>query len=127
MKSLFLMMLGLSASLAHADVTPNDPIPTKLLSCGGSVITQITGRLEGDTNFSTGTEVVYRNGTGGVSYDKVDAIVHSRVGDHVLVCLVWVPKNCPPGDNRGKTYTVTNLRTLESWTLPDAEHMCGGA
>jgi hypothetical protein len=24
-------------------------------------------------------------------------------------------------------YTTTNLRTLDSWTLPDSQHMCGGA
>ena len=31
------------------------------------------------------------------------------------------------GDNRGKIYTTTNLRTLDSWTLTDSEHSCGGA
>jgi hypothetical protein len=24
-------------------------------------------------------------------------------------------------------YKTTNLRTRRSWSLPDAEHMCGGA
>jgi hypothetical protein len=38
-----------------------------------------------------------------------------------------LPTNCPPGDHRGKLYTTTNLRTEEAWTLPDAEHGCGGA
>ena len=31
------------------------------------------------------------------------------------------------GDARGRIYTTTNLRTLESWTMPDSEHQCGGA
>jgi hypothetical protein len=44
-----------------------------------------------------------------------------------MTCLTKLPTHCPPGDQRGKWYTTTNLRTDESWTLPDAEHMCGGA
>jgi hypothetical protein len=43
------------------------------------------------------------------------------------MCLVQLPFACPAGDVRGRWYTTTNLRTLESWTLPDAEHGCGGA
>lgn len=38
-----------------------------------------------------------------------------------------LPQHCPPGDNRGKIYTTTNMRTVKSWTLPDSEHRCGGA
>ena len=38
-----------------------------------------------------------------------------------------VPENCPPGDDRGKIYKATNLRTNESWEAPDSQHSCGGA
>ncbi len=62
-----------------------------------------------------------------MSYDKVQEIIRSRVGDPVLMCLVEIPQDCPPGDDRGKIYTTTNLRTQESWTLPDSQHSCGGA
>src|SRR4051794_40191706 len=55
------------------------------------------------------------------------AMKDGNVADHVLICLVFIPKNCPKGDDRGKMYTVTNLRTLKSWTLPNAQHSCGGA
>jgi hypothetical protein len=41
--------------------------------------------------------------------------------------LVSIPKGCPKGDHRGKIYKATNLRTHGQWTLPDAEHSCGGA
>ncbi len=51
----------------------------------------------------------------------------SRKGDKVYVCLMSILANCPPGDDRGRVYTTTNLRTMESWTLPDSEHSCGGA
>ncbi len=55
------------------------------------------------------------------------AVDRSRPGDPVRICLVSIPKHCPPGDNRGRTYKTTNLRTHRAWTLPDSEHMCGGA
>jgi hypothetical protein len=121
------LLLLLSAAPAAAGISPNDPLPTKLLSCGGSVITDIGGRLEGDTDFSSGTSVAFKNGGTQVSYDKIPAIVNSKKGDHVLICLVFVPEHCPKGDTRGKIYTTTNLRTLDSWTVQDSEHRCGGA
>lgn len=120
-------VLLLGAATAWAEVTPEDPLPSRVLSCGGSVITEIGPRLEGDTNFSSGVSVFFRNGGTQVGYDKILAVVNSRKGDHVLICLVFIPEHCPVGDNRGKIYTTTNLRTLESWTLPDSEHSCGGA
>ena len=126
-KILAAALLLLGAAAARAEVTPNDPLPARILTCGGSVITEIGPRLEGDTNFSSGTSVFYKNGGSQVSYDKIAAIINSRKGDHVLICLVFIPEKCPPGDNRGKIYTTTNLRTLESWTPPDSEHSCGGA
>jgi hypothetical protein len=120
-------LLLLVAATAKPDVTPNDRLPTYILTCGGGVITDIGGRLEGDTNFSSGSSVFYQNDGSQVSYDKIPAIVNSKRGDHVLICLVFIPRDCPAGDDRGKIYTTTNLRTLDSWTLPDSQHSCGGA
>jgi hypothetical protein len=126
-KVLGAVVVFLDLATARAEVTPHDRLPARILACGGSVVTDIGGRLEGDTDFSSGTSVFYENGGSQVSYEKVTAIVNSRKGDHVLICLVFIPSNCPQGDSRGKIYTTTNLRTLESWTLPDTEHSCGGA
>jgi hypothetical protein len=126
-KVLSAAILLISAVTARAEVTPSDPLPVHILTCGGGVITDIGGRLEGDTNFGSGTSVFYQNGGSQVSYDKVPAIVNSKRGDHVLICLVFIPSKCPAGDDRGKIYTTTNLRTLDSWTLPDSQHSCGGA
>jgi hypothetical protein len=126
-KVLGAVILLLGAATAQAEVTPNDRLPLHILTCGGGIITEIGGRLEGDTDFSSGTSVFYQNGGGQVSYDRVPAIVNSKRGDHVLICFVFIPSNCPAGDDRGKIYTTTNLRTLHSWTLPDSQHSCGGA
>ena len=67
------------------------------------------------------------NGVYGVSYEQVPAVQASRRGDRVITCLISIPQHCPPGDARGRVYTTTNLRTEESWTLPDSQHRCGGA
>jgi hypothetical protein len=49
------------------------------------------------------------------------------LGDSVKLCLIFIPEDCPPGDDRGRFYRATNLRNGESWELPDSQHMCGGA
>lgn len=74
-----------------------------------------------------GTAVSFTNGVYQVSYDRVAAVLVSRVGDPVRVCLASIPQRCPVGDDRGRFYRVTNFRTGGKWHLPDAEHMCGGA
>ncbi len=74
-----------------------------------------------------GSAVVFANGGSQVSYDWEAALARSRVGDKVRMCLASIPKDCPPGDDRGRRYTTTNLRTGEAWTLSDSQHMCGGA
>jgi hypothetical protein len=76
---------------------------------------------------SSGSAISYVNGGYQVSYDIVRGIQASRPGDRVRLCLISVPKNCPPGDARGRVYRATNLRSGASWTAPDSEHSCGGA
>jgi uncharacterized protein YecT (DUF1311 family) len=74
-----------------------------------------------------GTSVGYADGVWQVSYDREPEVLKSHVGDPVRVCLVSKPHNCPPGDDRGRLYSVWNLRTHANWKLPDASHRCGGA
>ena len=88
-------------------------------------IKSVETRLENAPD--SGSAVSFRNGGYQVSYDTVPAIVHSKAGDPVRMCLVSIPKHCPKGDHRGKVYRTTNLRTHKSWKLMDSEHMCGGA
>jgi hypothetical protein len=114
-------------ALATAAISPQvhaDPLPTKVGVCSETTITDIGYRL--DTPDS-GSAIAYANGGGQVSYDTIPEIHRSKVGDKIKLCLVSVPEDCPPGDDRGKIYRATNLRTGESWEAPDSQHSCGGA
>ena len=108
-------------------------LPPRVAQCTIAKIASISGRLGSELkppssgSDSTGSLVQYSGGGLQVSYGYVAALGDSRIGDEVLVCLVSLPKDCPPGDDRGKTYSGTNLRTKGSWILPDSQHMCGGA
>lgn len=123
-----------SETLASPDPvkTPlsGNAIPNKVGDCSRTTIKSVGTRLRNeDGTFvpDSGSDMELQNGVYGVSYDTVPGLVRSKKGDGVLSCLVEIPENCPPGDDRGRTYTTTNLRTGDSWTLPDASHMCGGA
>lgn len=122
-------VLALPATLtfmAAGDAQAAD-MPGTIGQCATSTIIEIGGRLQGDTTFDSGTAVAFANDGWQVSYDKIMPIIRSRVGDPVEICLIELPQDCPPGDDRGKIYTTTNQRTGESWTLPDSQHSCGGA
>ncbi|MBP28318.1 hypothetical protein [Methylobacterium sp.] len=124
---------ALVVGLGLAPVAAAAQMPTRVGTCVATTISRIGTRFsdklvkpKGD-GIDEGTSVDLKNGVYGVSYAYIDAIARSRVGDRVMTCLVALPTGCPKGDDRGKMYTTTNLRTLDSWTLPDSQHMCGGA
>lgn len=112
------------ASQAAASA-PDDGLPTQVGQCVTTTVKEVSSRLQ-DTPGS-GSAVAFANGGRQVSYDQVEAVDESQPGDAVRMCLVEVPADCPPSDNRGSVYRTTNLRTGASWTLPDSEHACGGA
>jgi uncharacterized protein len=108
------------------------PLPTRNGLCSTTQVADVTPRLDPghppiSEDFDSGTAINYRNGGHQVSYEREPALLNSKPGDKVLMCLVAIPHDCPPGDDRGRVYTVTNLRTAETWTLPDSQHSCGGA
>ena len=103
---------------------PPAGLPTRIGACALTSLSRVGYRL-GDPGSGSAAEEA--NGATQVSYDDIPAVNASRVGDPALVCLVGLPQNCPPGDDRGKTYAVANLRSLGAWSAPDSEHMCGGA
>ena len=96
--------------------------------CEVTTITQIGPRLgaSGPPDQS-GTSITFANGVHQVSYDLERPIARSRLKDRARVCLVSIPRHCPPGDDRGRQYAVRNLRTGEQWQLFDSQHLCGGA
>ena len=105
------------------------PMPTGLPrvvgQCSLTVQTEKTNRFEGEPD--SGSAAAFANGAFQVSYERVAGVERSRVGDPAIVCLASLPEDCPKGDERGKVYASADLRTLLAWSLPDAEHMCGGA
>jgi hypothetical protein len=117
--------LGLSALAPVAGARTAAGPPTQVGQCVTTRIAELGGRLEGASD--SGTAVCYANGGTQVSY-AVSRIVRAwRVGDRVKMCLTEVPDECPPGDDRGKVYAVTDLRTGTRWEASVSEHGCGGA
>jgi hypothetical protein len=108
-----------------APVLAAGKVPTKVGQCVATTIKLKGSRLEGVPD--SGDSLIYGNGIFGVSYEAVPAMHSARAGDKIRLCLTSLPKDCPKGDDRGKTYRATDLRTKKSWELPDSEHMCGGA
>ena len=105
-------------------------LPNRVGECVETKIEQITDRF-GESlskdDYIRGAAVKFRNNGRQISYDKESAIARSKTGDRVKMCLVEIPKDCPRGDHRGRIYKTVNLRTGETWTLPDSQHSCGGA
>ncbi len=109
----------------------DNSIPMIIGECVKTTILRIETRLidasTGQEIQGSGSAIEYGNGIYGVSYETVVEIENSKVGDQVNLCLVSIPEDCPPGDDRGKVYKAVNLQTGESWSIPDSEHFCGGA
>ncbi|HEY5070522.1 MAG TPA: hypothetical protein VII63_00680 [Caulobacteraceae bacterium] len=128
-RSAGLALLGAVALAAPALVQA--AMPHRVGQCVATRIAQVTTRLQdgpsGRPMPGSGSAVRFANGGYQVSYDTIPAVERSRRGDPVRMCLVSVPRDCPPGDTRGGEYATTNLRTGQSWRLPDSEHSCGGA
>ena len=108
----------------------NQPIPQQVGACAMTHISELTTRfgdpLDG-ADPSAGAAIAFANRGGQVSYDMVDALYDTKVGDPVVMCLTSIPRDCPKGDDRGRFYYTLNARTGGVWSLPDSQHMCGGA
>jgi hypothetical protein len=104
-------------------------LPTRLGQCANSTVTSVETRLTDGSKpvADSGSAISFANNGYQVSYDQIAAVDTSRIGDPVRLCLVSIPQGCPRGDDRGREYKTTNLRTHRSWTLPDSQHSCGGA
>jgi hypothetical protein len=120
-----------AVAFACATGAAAEPLPSRVGDCSATTVKKVETRLmngeSGQMSPDSGSAIEFANGGYQVSYEQVEAVDRSRAGDPVRLCLISIPKDCPPGDDRGRMYRATNLRTHGSWTLPDAEHMCGGA
>lgn len=120
----------LAAAPASFPPPPHGRLVTVPGTCASTTVFWVGHRLEdehGREDPDSGSAITLANGVYGVDYAAVPSVDRSRRGDPVRTCLVSLPRHCPPGDQRGKVFRTTNLRTRESWALPDAEHECGGA
>lgn len=114
-----------AALLATTAQAADRKLPSKIGQCSMTRVKQVATRLENTPG--SGSMIEFINGGWQVSYDQVAAVDRSRPGDPVRMCLISIPSDCPPGDDRGRVYKTTNLRTRGSWKLPNDEHSCGGA
>lgn len=123
------ILIGLAIMGSGPALARDGRLPRRLGECVATRVKDVETRLvDGDQPVAdSGSAIQFTNGGYQVSYETVPAVEASRAGDPVRMCLVALPAHCPPGDERGKRYRVTNLRTHKSSILPDAEHMCGGA
>jgi len=118
-------LFALALTVLTASAVAAGPLPKKVGQCTETTVKSVEYRLVGAPD--SGSAISYVNGGYQVSYEAVPAIRASRRGDPIRLCLIELPTDCPPGDERGKIYRATNLRTGKSWELPDSEHGCGGA
>jgi len=116
----------------------------KVGACAETTITKIADRFDeplsptpfkpgekrdkdGGPLMDQGTYVQYQNGAEQIHAEWNAGVAHSKLGDPVRLCMVWKPKKCPPGDDRGRIYKATNLRTKKTWQMSESWHSCGGA
>ena len=117
-------------TIAAGRAKPSSHLPAKIGQC---VITRVDGvhprTSDGSPakpeDFDGGTGVDFTNGGYQVSYKREEAVIASRPGDRVTLCLVSVPHRCPPGVEDGRGYFTTNHRTHGSWAMFDSQHECG--
>ena len=75
-----------------------------------------------------GVSISFENGVFLTSYADVLVVQNQRPGDKVRVCLVEVPVDCPPGDDkRGWKYSVYDYNQNETYVMYNSQHTCGGA
>jgi uncharacterized protein YecT (DUF1311 family) len=104
-------------------------LPKTEEACTRTSFAVISDRFGGDPKDpkAAGTAALLSNGGYVVTYESDKVLIDSQPGDPVEMCLASIPVDCPPGDERGRWYDITNLRTHARTRLPDAQHACGGA
>ena len=131
---------------AQTEVTPADTEPVVTVSLpppiADCVETEIAGKFfrlwalddpeMPAEEYAIGKEIVLKLPDGMFLYtehigDRFLASDVFAVGNPVQLCLVSLPTDCPPGDDRGKEYSLLDRRTGFGGVYVDAWHLCGGA
>ncbi|WP_247032184.1 MULTISPECIES: lysozyme inhibitor LprI family protein [unclassified Neorhizobium] len=116
--------------IAAGRAKPSPTLPQKIGQCAVTNVTAVHPRVGQDPvkdeDYNSGTGIEYANKGYQVSYAREEALIASKPGDKVTMCLISTPKRCPAGDDRGREYFVTNARTGQSWAMADSQHACGG-
>ncbi len=119
-----------ASAIAAGRAKPSPTLPTKIGQCTVTNVTAVHPRIGEDPikdeDYDAGTGIEYANDGYQVSYYREEALIASKPGDKVTMCLISIPKRCPPDDDRGREYFVTNARTGQSWAMADSQHACGG-
>lgn len=106
------------------------PAPQGVGTCTRTTVARLGTRLEDSHRKpvpGSGTAISFANGIGLVSYDTVPGAEEAKLGDVVTLCLIAIPDDCPAGDERGRTYSVTIQRTKKKFSMSNSTHSCGGA
>jgi hypothetical protein len=124
------LILALAALAATSDQGGENLVtraPQPHIGVGHCVMTSVHRFEDVRDALTTAHAIFYQDGIAQYDFSDKPRFNEAKAGDSVKVCLVAIPQSCPPGDDRGKTYRATDLRTHRTWTLPDDMHYCGGA
>lgn len=123
-----------------AEATPREPVERAMSKpiCETFTVKEVfrvprdsepSGAESSSLGFTHGSRIFGAENNGWINtpYSRIPELERSRPGDHVLVCLVKYYAGCPKGDDRGRTYSVRNLRTGAAFEASNGSHICGGA
>jgi uncharacterized protein len=123
-----------------AELRKLNPLPKRIGSCIDVKIISKNTRFEDAVAGEVGGEVYVIVEGVGLYVQSVPHLIEGEntdkymfttddfsKGDKVALCLKELPKDCPPGDDRGKVYKVTNFKNKKSFIGVDSWHLCGGA
>ncbi|MGH7025329.1 MAG: hypothetical protein ACREEB_17310 [Caulobacteraceae bacterium] len=123
--AIWLVLLG--AGVAQGAGAPASPWARGFPKVGQCYATRVktVGTRLGTPD--SGSVVSYTDRHIQIAYETSPIAQAFRPGDRVKLCVVSLPANCPPGDNRGVVYRALNARTGGAWKAADSQHSCGGA
>lgn len=139
------LVLGGCANSESETALPADPaseissIPTRIGDCFETQVVDKFFRLWAPDDpempqeeYGIGKEIVLKLPNEFLLYtdqigDRQLASPDYAPGNPVQLCLVSIPTDCPPGDDRGKEYSLLDRKTGYQAVHIDSWHLCGGA